>query len=126
MKLCVTAQGNNLEAAVDPRFGRCQYFIFVDSETLKFEAVQNPNIELMGGAGIQSAQLVASQQTKSILTGNVGPNAFQTLQAAGIDIIVGVSGSVKEAVEKFKKGELKPTKGPSVNSKFGMPGKQQS
>ncbi len=123
MKLCVTAQGDNLEATVDPRFGRCQYFIIVDSDTLAFQAIQNPNIESMGGAGIQSSQLVASQKVKMVLTGNVGPNAFQTLQAAGIEIIVGVSGSVKEALEKFKKGKLKPTQGPSVNSKFGMPGK---
>lgn len=123
MKICVTSQGNNLDSQVDPRFGRCQYFIIIETDTLKFEAVQNPNIEAMGGAGIQSGQLVAEKQIKAVITGNVGPNAFQTLQAAGIDVITGVSGSVKEAIEKYNKGEIKPTQGPSVNSKFGMPGK---
>ena len=124
MKICVTAQGNNLDTQVDPRFGRCQYFIIVDTETNEFDAIENSNISAMGGAGIQSGQLVASKGVKAVLTGNVGPNAFSTLQAAGLDIIVGVSGSVKEAIEKYKKGELKPTQGPSVGSKFGMPGKQ--
>jgi len=123
VKICVTAQGDNLDSQVDPRFGRCQYFIIVETDTLKFEAVQNPNIEAMGGAGIQSGQFVAEKQVKAVITGNVGPNAFQTLQAAGIDVITGVSGSVKEVIEKYNKGELKPTQGPSVNSKFGMPGK---
>ena len=124
MKICVTAQADNLEAQVDPRFGRCQYFIIVDTETNKFEAIENSSISAMGGAGIQSGQLIASKGVKAVLTGNVGPNAFNTLQAADLDVIVGVSGSVKEAVEKYKKGELKPTQGPSVGSKFGMPGKQ--
>jgi len=119
MKVCITSQSNSLDSDVDPRFGRCQYFIFIDTKTLEFEAVQNPNIDAMGGAGIQSAQLVAGKQVKSILTGNVGPNAFQTLEAAGIDIVVGVSGSIKDAVGKYNKAELKPTQGPSVNSKFG-------
>lgn len=122
MKICVTAQADNLEAQVDPRFGRCQYFIIVDTETNKFEAIENSSISAMGGAGIQSGQLIASKGVKAVLTGNVGPNAFNTLQAADLDVIVGVSGSVKEAVEKYKKGELKPTQGPSVGSKFGMPG----
>lgn len=125
MKICITAQGNNLNSGVDPRFGRCRYFIFVDPNTQKFEAVENPNIESMGGAGIQSGQLVASKDVKVVITGNVGPNAFQTLQSAGMDIITGISGSVKEAIEKYNKGELKPTKGPSVSSKFGMPKKGQ-
>ena len=123
MKICITSQGETLESQVDPRFGRCQYFIIADSETQEFEAIKNPNIEAMGGAGIQSSQLVAGKQVKAVLTGNVGPNAFQTLQTAGIEIIAGLSGTVKEAIEKYKKGELKPTQGPSVGSKFGMPGK---
>lgn len=126
MKICVTAQGNNLETKVDPRFGRCEFFIFVDPQTLEFEAVQNPNIAAMGGAGVQSGQLVANKNVKAVLTGNVGPNAFSALNAGGVEIITGISGSVKEAVEKYNKGELKPTGGPSVGSKFGMPGKGQS
>ena len=126
MKICVTAQGDNLNSQIDPRFGRCQYFIIVDTDNLEFEAIANPNIEAMGGAGIQSGQFVAGKQVKVILTGNIGPNAFQTLQAAGIDVIIGVSGIVKEAIEKYKKGELKPTQGPSVGSKFGIPPKNNS
>ena len=123
MKICVTSEGNSLDSKVDGRFGRCKYFIIVDTETLKFEAVQNPNLESMGGAGIQSAQLVASKQVKAVLTGNVGPNAFQTLQAAGIEILTGASDTVKKTIEKYKKGEFKLTQKPSVGSKFGMPNK---
>lgn len=124
MKICVTAQGDNLDSQVDPRFGRCKYFIIVDTDSMEFEPIQNPNIEAMGGAGIQSAQFIAEKQVKVVLSGNVGPNAFQTLQAAGISVIVGVSGIIKQAIEKYKKGELKPTQGPSVGSKFGMPKKE--
>ena len=123
MKICVTAQGDNLNAQVDPRFGRCQYFIIADAENLAFKAVKNPNIAAMGGAGVQSGQLIATEGVKTVLTGNVGPNAFQTLAAAGIETITGVSGTVKDAIARYKKGEFKPTQGPSVGSKFGMPGK---
>ena len=123
MKICVTSEGDNLDSKVDPRFGRCQYFIIADIDTLAFEAVQNPNTDSMGGAGIQSAQLIAEKEVKAVLTGNVGPNAFQTLQAANINVFTGVSSSVKEAVEKYKKGDFKTTQGPSVNSKFGLPPK---
>lgn len=126
MKICITSQGDNLGSQVDPRFGRCQYFIIADTDTLKFEAMENPGLEAMGGAGVQSGQLVAGKQIKAVLTGNVGPNAFQTLQAAGVEVITGVTGSVKEAIEKYKKGEFKSTQGPSVGSKFGMPGKNQA
>ena len=123
MKICVTSQGKTLDDQVDPRFGRCQFFILVDTDTLDFEAIENQSAQFSGGAGIQSGQLVASMGVKTVLTGNVGPNAFQTLQAGGIKIYTGLSGKVRNAVEKYKSGTLKSTENPSVGSKFGMPGK---
>jgi predicted Fe-Mo cluster-binding NifX family protein len=125
MKICITSEGGSLDSKVDPRFGRCQYFIIADTDTLEFEAMVNPNIESMGGAGIQSAQLVSSKQVKAVVTGNVGPNAFQTLQAAGIEIFTGASGTVKEVIEKYKKGDFKAVSGPSVGSHSGMPNKNK-
>ena len=121
MKIAFTSKSNNLESEIDPRFGRCQNFILVDTKTLEFETIKNPNSDASGGAGIVSGQLVASKHIKAVITGNVGPNAFQTLQSAGIDVVTGISCTVKEAIEKNKTGELKPTGVPSVNSKFGMP-----
>jgi len=126
MKICITAQGDSLDAQVDPRFGRCQYFLIADSETQKLlESIPNQNVAAASGAGIQSAQLVANKEVKVVLTGNVGPNAFQTLQAAGVKVITGVSGSVREAIFRFNKGEFKETQGPTVASKFGMGAGQQ-
>ena len=121
MKICITAQGSDPASDIDPRFGRCQYFIFIDPATLEFEAVENPGVNAMGGAGVQSAQLVAGKEAKAVFTGNVGPNAFRTLQAAVIDVFVGVSGTVKEALEKYNEGGLKPAEGPSVDLKAGQP-----
>ena len=125
MRICITSQGNNLDAEVDPRFGRCKYFVFVETDTEEFEVFENPNIEAMGGAGIQSGQFMANNKAKSVLTGNVGPNAFETLKAAGIEVITGVSGTIKQAVEQYKKNKLKPVQEPSVGSKFGLPGKER-
>ena len=120
MKICITAEGDNLESKVDPRFGRCQYFIFYNIDTSQFEAVQNQNVSGMGGVGVQSGQLIAEKQAEVVLTGTVGPNASKTLQAAGIDVIVDVSGSIKEAIEKYKNGELKPSDGPNAEEKSGL------
>lgn len=118
--VCVTSQGDNLEADVDPRFGRCQYFIIVNTVDLSFEAVQNPNISGMGGVGVQSAQFMVDKGVDAILTGNVGPNAFATLRAAGIEMVTGVTGTVKDAVEKYKEGNLGSVDKPTVEHKAGL------
>ena len=120
MKIAVTASGAGLDAEVDPRFGRCANFVLVDPETMAFEEVENTNVSMGGGAGIQSAQLVADKGAKVVLTGNCGPNAYRALQAAGVEVIVGVSGTVREAVENYKAGAFAPTDAPNVDAKFGV------
>ena len=122
MKIGVSSTGKDLDAQVDPRFGRCSYFIVVDTGTMSYESISNESAMASGGAGIQAAQTVAKAGVQAIITGNVGPNAFQTLSAAGIKVFTGAFGSVKEAVEKYKKGELKETEDASVGSHFGMGG----
>ena len=120
MKVAVSASAPSLDAPVDPRFGRCAYIIIVETDTMQFEALQNPAQYAGGGAGIQLAQIVASKGVKAVLTGNVGPNAYQALSAAGIQIITGVSGTVREAVMKFKSGELRTVPSPTVPPHYGM------
>jgi predicted Fe-Mo cluster-binding NifX family protein len=122
MKIAVTAQGKTLDDAVDPRFGRCAWFVFVETDTMASEAVENANSAAGGGAGVQSAQLVADKGAAAVLTGNCGPNAFRTLQAADVAVVVGVTGTVREAVERYAAGTLSTTGGPSVDSHAGMGG----
>ena len=90
---------------------------------MQFEAIPNLAAGATGGAGIQAAQTIANKGAKALVTGNVGPNAFQALSAAGIDIITGASGTVREAVEKFKRGEFNKTGAPTVGGHFGMGGR---
>jgi len=120
MKICVSASSDSLDATVDSRFGRCPYFVIVDSETMEFSAISNDSTNAAHGAGIQAAQTVVNMGAKVVITGNVGPNAFNVLSATGIKIVTGASGSVKEAVEKYKSGQLKETGNPTVGDHFGM------
>jgi len=112
-----------LDAAIDPRFGRCSYFVLVDTDDMTFEAVENRNSMLGGGAGIQSAQLMAQKGVKAVLTGNCGPNAHEALRAAGIDVVIGCSGPVSEVVARFKSGQLRTASAPNVATHSGMGGR---
>jgi predicted Fe-Mo cluster-binding NifX family protein len=119
MKICVSASAGSLDANVDPRFGRCSYFVIVDPETMEFTVVSNDSSNAAHGAGIQAAQTVANMGVKLVLTGNVGPNAFSVLSATGIKIVTDASGSVRAAIEKYKSGQLKETANPTVGGLFG-------
>lgn len=120
MKICVSAVAHSLDAQVDPRFGRCPYFVIVDSENMQFEAVPNVASSAVGGAGIQAAQTIAGKGVKVVITGNVGPNAFQALSAAGIKVVTSAYGTVREVVEKYRRGELEGTSVPIVGGHYGM------
>ena len=122
MKICVTSNGPTMDASVDPRFGRCQYFVFVDSETMEHEAMPNPGIGASSGAGIQAAQTVADKGVGVVITGQVGPNAIQTLGATNISIVTGASGTVSDAIEQYKSGGLQQSGSPTVPAYSGMGG----
>lgn len=119
MKIAVSARGPGMEDDVDPRFGRAAWFQVIDTESMKSEAKQNENASAGGGAGIQAGQNVAETGAEVVLTGNCGPNAYRTLEAAGVKVVTGVSGTVRKAVEEYVAGDLKSSNGPSVESHFG-------
>ena len=108
MKIAVTSTGSDLQAQIDPRFGRAQYFIIIDLDTMDFEAIENTSVAAAHGAGIQSGQLMSSKGVTAIITGSVGPNAHQTLSAAGIQIFQSSGGTVAQAIDAYKNGQLKP------------------
>jgi predicted Fe-Mo cluster-binding NifX family protein len=119
MKICVSSTGNNLEAQLDPRFGRCLYLIVIDSETMQFEAIPNLAAGTREGAGIHAAQTIANKGVKMVITGNVGPNAFRALSAAQIEVMTGAFGTIIEVIEKFNRGKLKKTDAPTVGGNSG-------
>jgi predicted Fe-Mo cluster-binding NifX family protein len=121
LKIAVSAVNGSLDAPIDPRFGRSQYFVIVDSENMSVEAIPNTSQDAASGAGIHAAQTIANQGVKLVLTGRVGPNAFQVLSSAGMEVITGVSGTVREAVERFKRGQLRETTAtPTTAMGFGV------
>jgi predicted Fe-Mo cluster-binding NifX family protein len=122
MLVAVSSTGKNLSDQIDPRFGRCAYFLIIDIDNMEFQVFDNESIALGGGAGIQSAQFIASKDAHAVITGNCGPNAVRTLQAAGVELVVGQAGSVEEAVERYKTGRLKTTTEPNVSDHHGMGG----
>lgn len=124
MKIAISSTGEGMDSDVDVRFGRCPYFVVVeieDGKVKKEESFQNESAAAMGGAGLTSAQFVAEKGVKAIISGNVGPRAFQVFSQFGIEVYTG-TGKVKYVVDQFIKGELKKV-GEATGPMFqGMPG----
>jgi len=103
MKIAVSATSGSLDAQVSEQFGRCAYFLVVETDTMKFEPVSNPGQGMMGGAGPEAVRTIASKGVEVVITGQVGPNAQQALDAASIRVITGYGESVtvKDAVQTY-------------------------
>ena len=107
MKIVITSQGTEMSSQVDPRFGRAQYFLLFDTDSDELTAcVRNEQVNAAQGAGVQAAQNVLSLDAQAVITGNIGPKAFTALEAGGVVICIGASGTVSEALDQFKAGEL--------------------
>ena len=108
MKVAVTSQGQELSSEIDPRFGRARWLVVVDTETGKSEVHDNSvNLNATQGAGIQTGQNIANLGVEAVITGNVGPNAFKTLNAANIKIFLAEKQTVQDAIDSFNAGKLK-------------------
>jgi predicted Fe-Mo cluster-binding NifX family protein len=115
MIIAVTAKDNHLDSQVDERFGRATQFLVYDTESKKFQPYDNSqSLESAQGAGIQSAESIVKFKADVVLTGHCGPKAFRVLNAAGIKVVIGVSGSVQSAINDFLAGKLKSATGPDV------------
>jgi len=114
-KIAVSAQGPGLDEPIDPRFGRAAGFLIVDPQTMEFEYLDNGSSQVLAqGAGLQAAEIVARAGANLVLTGFVGPKAFQALAAAGIKVGQDLDGlTVREAVERFKAGQIEAAGGPN-------------
>ena len=120
MKIVVTANGSDLDGPASAVFGRCPTYVFADTETMQFEAVENPAMGAPGGAGIQAAQFVAERDAQAVVTGNVGPNSFSVLQAANVPVYLFAGGTVRQAVEAYKAGQLPTAGSASAPAHAGM------
>jgi predicted Fe-Mo cluster-binding NifX family protein len=115
MRIAVTAQGAHLESEIDPRFGRARYILIADGEGNLLEVLDNSaGVNSLRGAGIQAGKLLSDQKVDVLLTGNCGPNAFKALQAAKIKVATDQTGTVREAIERFKKGRVTYAESPNV------------
>ncbi len=111
----VTSQGPTLDAPADPRFGRARYLILVDTDSGSCSSVDNEiNLNAPQGAGIQTGKKVVELKAQAVVTGHVGPKAFAVLNAGGIAIYTGASGTVRQVIEQFKSGVLRPVQGADV------------
>jgi len=107
MRIAISSQGKELNANLDPRFGRAGYFIIVDPETMAFEVVENSqNLNLPQGAGIQAGKTIADNNVDVLITDHCGPKAFKVLKGAGVKIVTGAGGTVADAIAQFNSGEL--------------------
>jgi predicted Fe-Mo cluster-binding NifX family protein len=120
MKIAVSTNGQSLDAEVEPRFGRCRYFIIADPDTMQFEVLDNSDAMDAGGAGISAAQVIVKKGVQAVLTGNCGPNAYQVLSPAGVQVITGVSGKVREVIDDYRSGKFKVSDCANVPDHLGI------
>lgn len=120
MKIAVSAYGRDLDAEINPRFGRCDFLLIVDTDTMAYESFANESMHLTGGAGIQTASFVISKGVKAVLTGSCGPNAMEVFNTAGVAVYPVSAGTVAQAIARLKNNELTSETQATAEKKSGV------
>ena len=124
MKIAISTSDGNLDAPFDPRFGRAAHFCIIDLETEEFDTYPNSAINATGGAGVQAAQFIANHGAEAVISGNFGPNAYTTLDAAGIQMFRAPAGdtlTARDLLERYREGQLDQVTGPTNPGHHGSP-----
>jgi len=119
MKIAISAYGKDLGSEINPRFGRCDYLLIVDTEDNRVDSYVNDNKNLGGGAGIQTAGFVVSKGVQAVITGSCGPNAMDVFKSANVDVFTDQAGTVSQVVDKLSRGELHPSSQANAAEKAG-------
>ncbi len=107
MKIGVSAEESKPDSLIDPRFGRAKYFMMYDDVTKNWESIDNTqNLQAAQGAGIQSAANVVNAGCEVLISGHCGPKAFAVLDKAGVIVYTVSGGTVQNAFDSFKQGQL--------------------
>ena len=126
MKLAITSKGKTMDSEIESRFSRTPFFVIVDTETGDFEAFKNPGASARDAACVGAVKFLVDREVKAVITGNVGHNAFVTIQDTRIRVYLGATGTVLEALENFRRRKLTRAKEPTVGFKEGLRGKSPS
>jgi len=107
-KILFTSTGKDWSDKLDERFGRAAGFVLYDEEenTLSWSSNEE-NVNASHGAGTQAAQFAISSGASILITGHVGPKAFDVLNLSDINIFLSSESTLKEVYEAFKEGKLK-------------------
>ncbi|KKY00564.1 MULTISPECIES: NifB/NifX family molybdenum-iron cluster-binding protein [Paraclostridium] len=107
MKIAISANGKNLSDLLDKRFGRCEFFQVYDTETKEIKIIQNKGNQASGGAGIAAANQIVDENIEIIITGNLGPNAFDIIEENSIKAYTCECLPIEDILKKYDKKELK-------------------
>ena len=122
VEIVITANGIDLDAPASLVFGRCPAYVLVDTETMRWKAIENPAIDTLRGAGFQAAEFVVERGAQAVVAGSVGPNAFGVLQASGVPVYLSAGGTVREAIKAYKIGRLQRMENANVSTHRGTSG----
>ncbi len=120
MKVMVSSSGRTVDSSISTVFGRAEYYLLVDTDDLTHECFENPAVNQSGGAGIQAAQFVLEKGPGTVISSNIGPNAYEVLSAGSVPCYTTVGGTVRETVEAFNRGELTAMRAANAGSHSGM------
>ncbi len=119
--IAVCAKSQGLDALVEERFGRAQYFVLFNEDNSEVAFIDNAAKHESGGAGGMAVRLLHDAQVDVVLVPELGPKAMDAIKAFEIKVYRYVDKkTVKETIEDYQNGLLKRLDDSTATSKSGL------